>query len=77
VANLFNLVVDVIFYDTTTASFSIDEADEDTETGAGFRKYGHSKDGTWSPQIVVALTENQSLILQFYSLLCHCHPCYP
>jgi len=55
VANLFNLVVDVIFYDTTTASFSIDEADEDTETGAGFRKYGHSKDGTWSPQIVVAL----------------------
>ena len=55
VANLFNLVVDVIFYDTTTASFSIDEADEATETGAGFRKYGHSKDGTWSPQIVVAL----------------------
>jgi transposase len=54
-ANLFNLVVDVIFYDTTTASFSIDEADEDTETGPGFRKYGHSKDGTWSPQIVVAL----------------------
>ena len=54
-ANLFNLVVDVIFYDTTTASFSIDEADEDTETGTGFRKYGHSKDGTWSPQIVVAL----------------------
>ena len=55
IANLFNLVVDVIFYDTTTASFSIDEADQDTETGAGFRKYGHSKDGTWSPQIVVAL----------------------
>ena len=55
VANLFNLVVDVIFYDTTTASFSIDEEDEDSGTGAGFRKYGHSKDGTWSPQIVVAL----------------------
>lgn len=54
-ANLFNLVVDVIFYDTTTASFSIDEEDEDTETGPGFRKYGHCKDGTWSPQIVVAL----------------------
>ena len=54
-ANLFNLVVDVIFYDTTTASFSIDEEDEDTEMGQGFRKYGHSKDGTWSPQIVVAL----------------------
>jgi hypothetical protein len=55
VANLFNLVVDVIFYDTTTASFSIDEADEDTEAGSGFRKFGHSKNGTWSPQIVVAL----------------------
>lgn len=54
-ANLFNLVVDVIFYDTTTASFSIDEEDEDTQAGRGFRKYGHSKDGTWSPQIVVAL----------------------
>jgi len=54
-ANLFNLVVDVIFYDTTTASFSIDQEDEDTETGPGFRKYGHCKDGTWSPQIVVAL----------------------
>jgi len=55
VANLFNLVVDVIFYDTTTASFSIDEEDEDTEAGSGFRKFGHSKNGTWSPQIVVAL----------------------
>ena len=54
-ANLFNLVVNVIFYDTTTASFSIDQEDEDTETGPGFRKYGHCKDGTWSPQIVVAL----------------------
>ena len=55
VANLFNLVVDVIFYDTTTASFSIDEEDEDTEAGSGFRKFGHSKKGTWTPQIVVAL----------------------
>src|SRR5512138_2731672 len=55
IANLFNLVVDVIFYDTTTATFSIDEEDEDTEAGPGFRKYGHSKDGTWSPQVVVAL----------------------
>jgi len=54
-ANLFNLVVDLIFYDTTTASFSIDEEDEDTEDGPGLRKYGHSKSGTWSPQIVVAL----------------------
>jgi transposase len=54
-ANLYDLVVDLIFYDATTASFSIDEEDEDVEGGAGLRKFGHSKNGTWSPQIVVAL----------------------
>jgi transposase len=54
-ANLFNLVVDLIFYDTTTASFAIDEEDEDTETASGLRRYGHSKEGTWTPQVVVAL----------------------
>ena len=54
-ANLFNLVVDLIFYDTTSASFSIDEEDEDTESAEGLRKYGLSKNGTWSPQVVVAL----------------------
>ena len=31
VADLLNLEVDVVFYDTTTASFSIDEEDEDEE----------------------------------------------
>jgi hypothetical protein len=30
-ANLFNLEVDLIFYDTTTASFCIDQEDEDME----------------------------------------------
>jgi transposase len=56
-ANLFNLEVDVVFYDTTSASFAIDEADEDDEeTGEhGLRKLGHSKEGTWTPQVVVAL----------------------
>jgi hypothetical protein len=54
-ANLFDLVVDLVFYDTTTASFSIDEEDEDAEGTTGLRKFGHSKNGTWSPQIVVAL----------------------
>jgi transposase len=54
-ANLFNLVVDLIFYDTTSASFTIDEEDEDVEGAEGLRKYGHSKNGTWSPQVVVAL----------------------
>ena len=52
-ANLFNLSVDLIFYDTTTASFAIDYEDDSDETG--LRQYGHSKEGTWTPQIVVAL----------------------
>ncbi|MES0337885.1 MAG: transposase [Candidatus Magnetobacterium sp. LHC-1] len=40
-----------MFYDTTTVSFSIDYEDDD----GGLRKYGKSKDGGWSPQVVVAL----------------------
>ena len=51
-ADLFNLSVDLIFYDTTTASFAIDYADDSEEA---LRQYGHSKEGTWTPQIVVAL----------------------
>jgi transposase len=70
-ADLFNLEVDLIFYDTTTVSFSVDRVDEDEDgdgypgdpeyvTGkgkgkGGLRQYGHSKEGTWNPQIVVAL----------------------
>jgi transposase len=50
-ANLFNLHVDLIFYDTTTASFCIDEEDE----GDAFRKFGYGKEGGWGPQVVVAL----------------------
>lgn len=53
-ATLFNLSVDLIFYDTTTASFSIDYED-DADENDGLRQYGHSKEGTWTPQIVVAL----------------------
>jgi len=51
VANLLNLTVDIIFYDTTTASFSVDYADEED----GLRQYGHAKEGMWAPQVVVAL----------------------
>jgi len=55
-ADLFNLKVDLIFYDTTTASFSIDYEDEDfDEPSGGLRKFGKSKENTWSPQVVVAL----------------------
>jgi transposase len=53
-ANLFNLQVDLVFYDTTTASFSIDYEDEDASEGA-IRKFGHCKEGGWGPQVVVAL----------------------
>lgn len=53
-ADLFNLEVDLIFYDTTTASFHID-AEDDPEQDTGLRKFGHSKEGMWAPQIVVAL----------------------
>jgi len=55
-ANLFNLTVDLIFYDTTTASFHVDyEDDGEQHPNATLRKFGHSKEGTWSPQVVVAL----------------------
>jgi transposase len=55
-SNLMNLEVDLVFYDTTTVSFSIDCEDEgDDEAGGGMRKFGYSPAGTWAPQVVVAL----------------------
>lgn len=55
-ADLFNLEVDLIFYDTTTASFSIDTEDEpERHPNATLRKFGHSKEGFWAPQVLVAL----------------------
>jgi len=55
-ADLFNLEVDLIFYDTTTASFSVDAEDEhDRHPNATLRKFGHGKEGFWAPQVVVAL----------------------
>lgn len=54
-ADLMNLDVDLVFYDTTTTSFSIDYEDADEEDGIGLRKLGNSKEGTWTPQVVVAL----------------------
>ena len=48
--------MDLIFYDTTTASFHVDyEDDGQRHPNATLRKFGHSKEGTWSPQVVVAL----------------------
>lgn len=55
-ANLFNLEVDLIFYDTTTASFTTDyEDDPAVNPDVTLRQFGHSKEGTWSTQVVVAL----------------------
>jgi transposase len=54
-ANLFNLEVDLVFYDTTTASFTTDYADDPDDPTTHLRQYGHSKEGTWSTQVVVAL----------------------
>lgn len=56
-ANLFNLEVDLIFYDTTTASFHVDYEDDDIdpESNTTLRKFGHAKEGNWAPQVVVAL----------------------
>jgi Transposase DDE domain len=60
-ADLLRLDVDLIFYDTTTAYFEIDEPDEHTEQWAGklfapLRQRGHSKEGRdANPQVVIAL----------------------
>jgi len=54
-ANLFNLEVDLIFYDTTTASFTTDYEDDPEDTDVSLRQFAHSKEGTWSTQVVVAL----------------------
>ena len=60
-ADLFRLDVDLIFYDTTTAYFEIDEPDETEQDFAGrlyapLRRRGHSKEGRDNqPQVIIAL----------------------
>jgi Transposase DDE domain len=50
--DLFKLDVDLIFYNTTTAYFTTDEADEE----GGLRRRGHAKGGPeGAPQMVIAL----------------------
>lgn len=52
VANLLNLEVDLLFFDTTSTYFESDVDDGDE----GFRRYGHSKDHRADlPQIVIGL----------------------
>src|SRR4029079_12188473 len=60
-ADLLRLDVDLIFYDTTTAYFEIDEPDEHCELWGGklftgSRQLGHSKEGrNGHPQVVIAM----------------------
>jgi transposase len=57
VADLLNLEVDLLFFDTTSTYFERDTEDGADEQGeAGFRRYGHSKDHRKDlPQIVIGL----------------------
>ncbi|MCK4393336.1 IS1634 family transposase, partial [Candidatus Bipolaricaulota bacterium] len=63
VTNLLNADVSVLFYDTTSVSFYLDEADacgEDEDELEGLRRFGHSKKKRPDlPQIVVALAINR------------------
>jgi len=56
-ANLLNLEVDLLFFDTTSTYFETDEADPPTPGApAGFRAFGHSKDHRGDlPQVVIGL----------------------
>ena len=60
-ADLFRLDVDLIFYDTITAYFEIDEPDQHCELWGGklyapLRRRGHSKEGRDNqPQVIIAL----------------------
>ncbi len=54
--NLFNMEVDLVFYDTTSSYF-------ETTTVDGFRQYGHSKDHRADlPQVVVGLAVNRDAL---------------
>lgn len=57
VANLLNLEVDLLFFDTTSTYFETEAADEPAEGAPkGFRTYGHSKDHRPDlPQVVIGL----------------------
>ncbi len=55
-ACLFDLEADLIFYDTATASFTTDYADDAERCpDTTLRCFGYSKSGTWTTQVVVAL----------------------
>jgi transposase len=57
VADLLNLEVDLVFFDTSSTYFEMDEADPASSEGTvGFRTYGHSKDHRDDlPQVVIGM----------------------
>src|SRR5512132_228389 len=77
VANLLNLEVDVLFFDTTSTYFERDTEDQDEPSEgddadrAGFRRYGKSKDHRDDlPQIVIGLAVTRTGI----PVRCWCWP---
>ncbi len=74
VADLLNLEVDLLFFDTTSTYFQRDteDPDPDGEDGTpGFRRYGHSKDHRKDlPQIVIGLAVTREGI----PVRCWCWP---
>jgi len=58
--DLLSLDVSVIFYDTTSIYFEIEEEDENEEETSGLRKRGHSKDHRSDlPQVIVGMAINR------------------
>ena len=56
VADLLNLEVDLIFFDTTSTYFETDSVDASEDGQQGLRRYGHSKDHRPDlPQVVIGL----------------------
>jgi Transposase DDE domain len=57
VADLLNLEVDLLFFDTTSSYFEIEDEDEEGEQGGeALRRFGHSKDHRPDrPQVVIGL----------------------
>ncbi|WP_344253761.1 IS1634 family transposase [Pseudonocardia hydrocarbonoxydans] len=71
VADLLNLEVDLLFFDTTSTYFERDTEDADTDGEQGFRRYGHSKDHRRDlPQIVIGLAVTREGI----PVRCWCWP---
>ena len=56
VADLLNLEVDLLFFDTTSSYFELEDEDEGGEDEEGLRRFGHSKDHRPDrPQVVIGL----------------------